>query len=457
VAFARDIMSDAEDAPTSFCCGALSEQQANNVRGKIAVCDRGSCLFVTKSKIVQEHGAVGLIVVDYNEDGVRMGSTVPVDEIVIPSVSVRNSYGQLLKLVSEQTPVTVKLASFVCDDNTFSTQPGVCGAPAPTPANLVPNGTPVTRTPTPQSPTSGQPTRQPRTLRPTGEPTALVPPIQPSPDTKTQQLVVTVKENSNDLDVNRFMKDLNNYFGWGEGTASLIFVAPHQTYPAEQTEVVVAVSDGPYLSADQAILLAETKFSASGQPFMPSGVQLLQLSNSVSATDCGINVEECVSSDFTRAVLNNCECETSLTGLGVFVYIFLPIVIILAIIVLVCFMFPMCPLYKGNNKQMFGGVRSDDYGEGNEDNFDDIEGGGESTGFVMKGNRKNTADEQKLIMADTGRSSEVSHSRTSHYETADVALVSLHTKPEDTNPEGDTLQSAGEDSSSDDESKEDTV
>lgn len=147
VAFGLDIPEDPTNPVTSVCCGLLNmSNPKNNVTGKIAVCDRGSCLFVTKARVVQSLGAIGLVVVNYNEDGLKMSSTVGVDDIVIPSIAVRNSFGNLLRTVAEEPDqkISLKIGAYDC--------PSSPKAPtAPTPPPSVPAVVPgIVPAPSPQ-------------------------------------------------------------------------------------------------------------------------------------------------------------------------------------------------------------------------------------------------------------------------------------------------------------------
>ncbi len=78
---------------TADACQAVT----NNLTGKIAVVDRGSCLFTLKVLAAQNAGAIGVIVVN-NQPGnniLTMGGAEPL--ITIPSILVSNNYGNALK------------------------------------------------------------------------------------------------------------------------------------------------------------------------------------------------------------------------------------------------------------------------------------------------------------------------------------------------------------------------
>ena len=77
----------------SLACTALA---ANSLKGKVAVVDRGTCTFVTKAKVVQDAGAVGMILV--NNSPTPMGAMGGDDAtVVIPAASVSQADGAALR------------------------------------------------------------------------------------------------------------------------------------------------------------------------------------------------------------------------------------------------------------------------------------------------------------------------------------------------------------------------
>lgn len=88
--------TDGEASTTDGC-----QTFTNNVNGKIALVDRGTCDFVIKTRNAQNAGAIGVIIVD----NVRadtctppgLGATLDTSDIVIPTVGLRASDGDLLK------------------------------------------------------------------------------------------------------------------------------------------------------------------------------------------------------------------------------------------------------------------------------------------------------------------------------------------------------------------------
>ncbi|MBK7374100.1 MAG: hypothetical protein IPJ02_00575 [Chitinophagaceae bacterium] len=73
-----------------------SPYTAGSLTGKVAVIDRGTCLFTIKVKNAQDAGAIGVIIVNNNATGlVNMGGADPT--ITIPSVFVSQADGAILK------------------------------------------------------------------------------------------------------------------------------------------------------------------------------------------------------------------------------------------------------------------------------------------------------------------------------------------------------------------------
>ncbi|MCP4653797.1 MAG: hypothetical protein GY856_00110 [bacterium] len=103
---------DGSASPTLLC---QSVANAAEVDGKIAVLDRGTCLFVEKVRNAQDAGAIGVVVVN-NEAGppLDMGGNDP--SIVIPSVSISDVDGDVIKAaleqISEPGGVSFSAASF---------------------------------------------------------------------------------------------------------------------------------------------------------------------------------------------------------------------------------------------------------------------------------------------------------------------------------------------------------
>jgi extracellular elastinolytic metalloproteinase len=84
-----------DTAPESDGCEAITNGAA--LAGKIALVDRGSCLFVEKVLALQAQGAVAVVVVN-NVAGapITMGGTDP-GNITIPAVMISMADGQIIK------------------------------------------------------------------------------------------------------------------------------------------------------------------------------------------------------------------------------------------------------------------------------------------------------------------------------------------------------------------------
>jgi hypothetical protein len=81
---------------TGFACAPLSAANASAVRNNIALVDRGSCAFAVKAKMVQDAGAIGMIVAD-NQPGDLAGMSGADPAVVIPSVRITQADGLTLK------------------------------------------------------------------------------------------------------------------------------------------------------------------------------------------------------------------------------------------------------------------------------------------------------------------------------------------------------------------------
>ena len=83
---------------SGFACTPLSAINAAAVRGNIALVDRGGCAFVIKARIVQNAGAIGMIVAD-NAPGPITGLGGSDTLVTIPAVRVTQESGQRIKEV----------------------------------------------------------------------------------------------------------------------------------------------------------------------------------------------------------------------------------------------------------------------------------------------------------------------------------------------------------------------
>ena len=102
------ILADDGAAPNpNDACSPLNNAAA--IAGKVALLDRGNCLFVEKVQAAQDAGAVAVIVVnDAPGPPITMGGT-PTSPITIPSIMVSQSDGNLLKGALNNGTVVVTL------------------------------------------------------------------------------------------------------------------------------------------------------------------------------------------------------------------------------------------------------------------------------------------------------------------------------------------------------------
>jgi hypothetical protein len=86
---------------TGTACTALSPVNALAVRNNIALVDRGACAFVVKAKMVQDAGAIGMVLAD-NQAGDVSDMSGADPSIVIPSVRITQADGVKLKAALKQ-------------------------------------------------------------------------------------------------------------------------------------------------------------------------------------------------------------------------------------------------------------------------------------------------------------------------------------------------------------------
>ncbi len=92
VVLALDPADDAGPSTTDACSAVT-----NNLHGKIALVDRGTCAFTVKVKNVQDAGAIGVIVADNVGGSPPPGMSGTDDTITIPSVRVSLADGNRLR------------------------------------------------------------------------------------------------------------------------------------------------------------------------------------------------------------------------------------------------------------------------------------------------------------------------------------------------------------------------
>ena len=98
------VVDDGSEAPTLGCNSLVN---ASAMAGKIAVVDRGECLFTEKVKNAQIAGAVGVIVVNNDPSGLPpMGGDDAT--ITIPSAGISQADGDLIKTTLESRSVVIR-------------------------------------------------------------------------------------------------------------------------------------------------------------------------------------------------------------------------------------------------------------------------------------------------------------------------------------------------------------
>ena len=109
-------------------CGALTNGQ--DVIGKIAMIYRGTCEFGTKALNAQNAGAVGVIIINRDEEAVGMGAGADGASVTIPVVMIWASAGANLKAEMQNGPVVAFLGNKTGSNaNDIATSAGECFAP----------------------------------------------------------------------------------------------------------------------------------------------------------------------------------------------------------------------------------------------------------------------------------------------------------------------------------------
>ncbi|MCW8985155.1 MAG: hypothetical protein OQK55_07420 [Thermoanaerobaculales bacterium] len=98
------VVEDGSAAPTLGCNSLVN---ASEISGKIAVVDRGECLFTEKVKNAQIAGAVAVLVVNNNPTGLPpMGGDDAT--ITIPSAGISQANGDLIKTALERRSIVIR-------------------------------------------------------------------------------------------------------------------------------------------------------------------------------------------------------------------------------------------------------------------------------------------------------------------------------------------------------------
>lgn len=79
-----------KDNPT-FACNPLEQGNGADLKGKIAIIDRGGCDYDYKVLNAQNNGAIAVIVCNFAESSSPMGGNLVADQVTIPSVQIKKS------------------------------------------------------------------------------------------------------------------------------------------------------------------------------------------------------------------------------------------------------------------------------------------------------------------------------------------------------------------------------
>ncbi len=88
------LVEDGVDDTSDACEGPFANADA--IRGRIAVINRGTCLFVEKIKRVQDAGAIAAVVINHEGDELLIMDVID-DEVIIPSIFIGQSDGDVIK------------------------------------------------------------------------------------------------------------------------------------------------------------------------------------------------------------------------------------------------------------------------------------------------------------------------------------------------------------------------
>lgn len=85
---------DGSNQPSLACNTIVNVEE---VTGKIALVDRGSCFFKEKTYNVEQAGAIALVICNFEESVVGMGDVTDVADVTIPTVMLKNSDCRLIR------------------------------------------------------------------------------------------------------------------------------------------------------------------------------------------------------------------------------------------------------------------------------------------------------------------------------------------------------------------------
>ena len=92
----RLVLVDDGVAPTADACDTPFSN-ADDIRGRIALIDRGDCVFTIKVKNAQDAGAIAVVIVNNNDDDGLVSMNGSDESITIPSIFIDQSDGDALK------------------------------------------------------------------------------------------------------------------------------------------------------------------------------------------------------------------------------------------------------------------------------------------------------------------------------------------------------------------------
>ncbi len=103
------VANDGSADNPSFACNPLTEGNGDELNGKIAMIDRGGCEFGAKVKNAQNSGAIAVIVCNFEEATISMGGGAQGASVTIPSVMVKKSVCDKLRIYAGSGGLTATL------------------------------------------------------------------------------------------------------------------------------------------------------------------------------------------------------------------------------------------------------------------------------------------------------------------------------------------------------------
>lgn len=90
--------------------GQETDFEGKIVKDKIAVCERGGCSFAAKAKNAKSSGAIGLVIINSNNDNIR----ADLETEIFPCITVTKSNGEILK-GADNKKITITLSGGITD------------------------------------------------------------------------------------------------------------------------------------------------------------------------------------------------------------------------------------------------------------------------------------------------------------------------------------------------------